>query len=151
MPLLFSRWNSVSNPTSSFTLSINAFRELSLFELTRYLILLILDSLYGGRSSKIYILPISTPGLNVHHLHPLPSQKGIVSSISIALDQESGKEILAVGTFSGNTGIYSLDFGGWNEFDPDRAGTLTCLKGWKEEDGSGVSQVSLPGSSKYSH
>lgn len=81
----------------------------------------------------------------------MPSQKGIISSIAITLDQETGLELLAIGTFSGNTGIYSLDFGGWDSgFDPDRAGNLTCLKGWKEEFGDGVSQVSLTKTSRLS-
>ncbi|KAL9936450.1 hypothetical protein V8E36_004518 [Tilletia maclaganii] len=76
-------------------------------------------------------------------------QRGIISSLSVCLDpgyhldgqivspEEDGRmpEVLAMGTFSGNVGLYALGRG-------SSAGEC-CVAGWKEGQGTGISQVAF--------
>lgn len=123
--------------------------------------------LYGGLSGAVALIPLSIPGTNTHVTldintseDPRGGQRGIVSTIAVgsaplALDDSGGLiEIIAVGTFAGDVGLYVTE-PSWIEplieetVSPRHgshkvvaAGAL-CVAGWHMGSGSGIQQVRL--------
>ncbi|KAF6767662.1 WD40-repeat-containing domain protein [Kalmanozyma brasiliensis GHG001] len=122
-----------------------------------------LSRLYCGLYSALAVFPLSRPGLNTHSLIPLTSgkrsvggQRGIVSALAAAAHpSEPSQELVAVGTFSGNVAVYGFDPTTFPEptehtavqttpgDDGEPLAQSSCLAGWREVEGDGITQLKL--------
>lgn len=122
--------------------------------------------MYAGLYNAVAIIPLSSPGTNVHvtldigssYDDPRAGQRGVVSTIAVGRAplalEASGEpaEIIAVGTFSGDVGIYVVE-PSWVEplIEQHRAsrhgssrvvpGGALCLAGWHMSSGAGIQQL----------
>ncbi|ETS65036.1 hypothetical protein PaG_00489 [Moesziomyces aphidis] len=115
-----------------------------------------LSRLYCGLWSALAVFPLSRPGLNTHSSLPLVAgkrsrggQRGIVSALATAPNPANPThDLVAAATFSGSVGIYGFDPAAFPEpaehtarHDEDILAQTSCLAGWSEIEGDGVTQL----------
>lgn len=129
-----------------------------------------LSRLYCGLYSGLAIFPLSRPGLNMHAHVPLISgkrsiggQKGIVSALATSThpSDPSSHELVAVGTFNGTVGVYDFSPAAFPEpaehtsipsaagFAEESLAQISCLAGWSEIEGDGITQLRFHPLSPY--
>ncbi|SNX85728.1 related to Guanine nucleotide-binding protein beta 5 [Melanopsichium pennsylvanicum] len=123
--------------------------------------------IYCGLYSCLAVFPLSTPGLNTHSHIPLISakrssngQRGIISAIATVAhpSEPSTHELVAVGTFQGTIGIYDLvpaqfpqpvEHTAMSSYDEQALAQSSCLAGWREVEGEGITQLKFHPRSPY--
>lgn len=115
-----------------------------------------LSRLYCGLWSALAAFPLSRPGLNTHSSLPLVAgkrsrggQRGIISALTTAPDPANpAHDLVAAATFSGSVGIYDFDPTAFPEpaehtarHDEDMLAQTSCLAGWSEIEGDGITQL----------
>lgn len=128
-----------------------------------------LSRLYCGLFSFLAVFPLSTPGLNTHSLIPLNSgkrsaggQRGIISALAAtAHPSDPAQELVAVGTFEGTVAVYGFDPVQFPEptdhtaartpasHDQESLAQSSCLAGWREVEGDGITQLRFHPLSPY--
>lgn len=128
-----------------------------------------LSRLYCGLYSSLAVFPLSTPGLNTHSPVLLTSgkrsvggQRGIVSSLAATgHPSDPAHELVAVGTFDATVAIYSFDPTRFPEptdhtaartaasTDQESLAQRSCLAGWREVEGDGITQLKFHPLSPY--